>query len=164
MVLPEEYYGYEAPPTMDNLPGYQGGGSERVDIDVDTVYGMGLSMSQESEVFAPQAEAISTQFEVDSSGMRNASYPMGAGLARISPSVRSAFERQDFIMTYAAELVRNQAAGTKALANISMRIVSEFSGTDELNAADIDRVREITGIEEPPPPPSYGGGHRPMPI
>ena len=164
MGYPEEYYPYDVPPNMNDELGYGEGGTQRVDIDVDTVYGMGLSMSQESEIFAPQAEAISSQFDVDSNGMRNASYPMAAGLARISPAVRSALDRQDFIMRYGAELVRDQAAGTKALANISMRIVSEFADTDDLNAADVERIREITGFEEPPPPYSPPAHHRPMPI
>lgn len=164
MVHPEEYYGYDAPPTMDNLPGYDGSGQPPVDIEVDTVYGMGLSLAQESEIFEPQAEAISQQFEVDANGMRNASFPMAGGFARVSPAVRYALERQDRVMTYAAKLVRDQAAGTKALANISMRIVSEFSSTDELNQAEIDHIREITGIEEPPPPPPSTGGFYYTPV
>jgi|GEM_PF-5378345 len=152
MVDPDSYYGYEIPPRMDLPP------NEVVDIEVDTVYGLGLSMKRENENFKPRAEAISQQFEVDANGNRNANYPMVAGLASISPGIRSALEYQDLSMSVAARLLRDQVAGTKALANISMKIATEFDSVDELNAADLDTVREVTGIEAPPPPPPYTGG------
>ncbi|MFD0560411.1 hypothetical protein FB566_3937 [Stackebrandtia endophytica] len=158
MGYPDDYYGYDEPP-QSNLPAGQ-----PVDVDVETMYGLALALKGENENFKPQADVVAQHFQVDESGNRSADYPMVAGLASISPSVRSALEYQDYAMTQGAQLLRDQIAGTKALANISMKIVTEFDSVDELNAADLDTVRDVTGIEPPPPPPPYTGGPYPLAV
>lgn len=135
------------PPTMP-LPA-----AKPTEIDVTTVYGLGKTLAHENENLKPRVDAIHTQFQVDAQGNRSADYPVAIGLANISPAIQSALSYQDISMSNAGKMLAAHIKGNEALANISMKIASEFSGVDDLNAADVDKIREITGIPAPEPPP-----------
>ncbi|GAA4923279.1 hypothetical protein LX16_5119 [Stackebrandtia albiflava] len=156
-----DYYppGYEPRPSME-FPE-----SEPVEIEVETVYGLGLQMRGENENFRPRVDAIAQQFGVNGTNQHSGQFSMAVGLASISPQVRSALEYTVTSMERASEVMRSQSDGQKALANMSMLIASRFSGTDALNAADIETIRDITGIppEQRPDYPSRPGGG-PIPV
>ena len=140
----EPYYDTHAPETKD------------VHFDVETVYGLGKVMRTEnSENLIPSLKSVRDNFKMDENNLRSADYPAARGIANISPHAKAALDAQDWGMWSAGWAMQSHSDGHRALGNIAMKISSEFTDTDELNGADIDKIREVTGIY----PPTDGNAH-----
>jgi hypothetical protein len=150
MGLADDYYGgYQPTPSM-NLPG--GNSGAPLSAEVRTVYGLGRKLREENATLRPRLDAIRGNFKMDENNYRSAAFPMARGLANVSPMVQTAMYTMDVAVWSAGWTLQSHVEGNKALGNISMKIATEFANVDQLNAAGVDRVREVTGIYPAPPP------------
>ncbi|CAM3408703.1 hypothetical protein [Stackebrandtia soli] len=140
-------------------------GHQPVEVDIETVYGLAIALSGEVTNIANGKAAVEANFtQTMAPGEYGPPVPGSETPLGNDPrytTVKHIVTYHDNAMTEATLLLKNFQDGVRNISRITNKIVTEFQSRDALNSADVERVREVTGIPEEPTPPAYSGGPYP---
>lgn len=126
-----------------------------VNAEIETLSRLGKRMHAGNDSLQPGLKNTRQAFKMDENNYRSADYAMARGLAKVSPRAKSAMDAQDTAMWSAGWVMDSHVKGNKSLGNISMHIAKAFESDDALNASEVDKIREVTGIQPDKPLPPW---------